>query len=71
MIAAVVAAFCVGARMQAGANPEALQSATAGGEPVTVVVKPDELRNARPRKKPRMVLRCALFGRYIEGCNPT
>jgi len=42
----------------------------AGVAPTSVVVvKPDEVRNERPRKKPRMVLRCALFGPYIQGCN--
>ena len=75
LFAAAIAACSIGAGMQADAKPTVARLASSEDQPVqgprAVVVKPDEVRNARPRKKPRMVLRCALFGQYIQGCNPT
>ena len=74
LLAAAIAALSIVADSPTDAKPTVATLASSERDPVTgpvtVVVKPDEVRNARPRKKPRMVLRCALFGRYIQGCNP-
>ena len=71
LFTAVIAACSIGAGMPVDAKASVARLASADEQPATVVVvKPDEVRNERPRKKPRMVLRCALFGQYIQGCNP-
>ena len=73
---AAIAACSIGAGMPVDAKASVARLASADEQPATVaptgvaVVKPDEVHNTRPRKKPRMVLRCALFGQFIEGCNP-
>jgi len=70
LFTAVIAASSIGATMSAGAKPTVARLASSEDQPATVVVvKPDEVRNARPRKKPRMVLRCVLFGPYIQACH--
>ena len=76
LFAAAIAALSIGAGMPVDAKPSATAPSMARlasvdeSQPAIAADKPDEVRNARPRKKPRMVLRCALFGRYIQGCNP-
>src|SRR5262245_52594583 len=77
LFAAAVAALTIGVGSPADARPgiarlaESYADGTTATATTTTTVKPDELRNAKPRKKPRMVLRCALFGRFIQGCTPT
>jgi hypothetical protein len=81
LFAAAIAAFGIGAGMPVDAKPTATEPPAAQpsvaelasvdeSQPAVAADKPDEVRNARARKKPRMVLRCVLFGRYIQGCNP-
>jgi hypothetical protein len=75
LFTAAIAACSIGAGMPVDATASVARLASAEDQPAgvaptsVVVVKPDEVRNERPRKKPRMVLRCALFGPYIQGCN--
>ena len=76
LVTAAIAACGIGAGMPADANATVARLASSEDQPTSVaptrvvVVKPDEVRNARPRKKPRMVLLCALFGQFIQGCDP-
>jgi len=81
LFTAAIAACSIGAGMPVDATASVARLALAEDQPTSVaatsvaatgvaVVKPDEVHNTRPRKKPRMVLRCALFGQFIEGCNP-
>ena len=77
LVTAAIAACGIGAGMPADAKATVARLASSEDQPTSVaptsvvVVKPDELRNARPRKKPRMVVRCALLGPSIQGCNLT
>jgi hypothetical protein len=72
LFTAAIAACSIGAGMPVDATASVARLASAEDQPAgvaptsVVVVKPDEVRNERPRKKPRMVLRCALFGPYIS-----
>jgi len=72
LFTAAIAACSIGAGMPVDATASVARLASAEDQPAgvaptsVVVVEPDEVRNERPRKKPRMVLRCALFGPYIS-----
>ena len=66
-VAAVVATFGMAAAAPAAAKIGGAQSYS-GGPLVNNVVLLDGKPGAKPRRKAKRVLRCAIFGRYIPGC---
>src|SRR5258707_7670698 len=68
IVVAAVAIFGMAAAAPAAAKIGGAQSSYSGGRLVNNLVMLDGKSSAKPKRKARRVLRCAIFGRYIPGC---
>jgi hypothetical protein len=68
IFAAAVATFGMAAGAPAAAKIGSAQSSYSDGRLVNNVAMLDGKPGAKPRRKAKRVLRCAIFGRYIPGC---
>jgi hypothetical protein len=68
ILAAAVAALSMAAATPAAAKIGGAQSSYSNGRLVNKFVMLDGKPKAKPKRKAKRVLRCAIFGRYIRGC---
>ena len=66
--AAVVACGMAVAAPASAKTGGGAQSSDTVGRVVSYAVKLDGKPRAKPKRKAKKVLRCAIFGRYIQGC---